>query len=164
MHSQSTCRRFFAKVNPNGPTAHAHLGSCHVWTGGIQFRRSGAGYGKVQVGGHTRSAHRVAWEIAYGPIPAGLFVLHHCDTPSCVRAAGHLFLGTHQENMDDMVRKGSVRRRGERNGRARLTAVQVATIRMRYARGGIRQHDLAAEYGVSATNVSEIIRNKTWVE
>jgi hypothetical protein len=49
-------------------------------------------------------AHRIAWELTNGPIPAGLFVCHHCDTPGCVRP-DHLFLGTAQENMQDASRK-----------------------------------------------------------
>ncbi len=50
-------------------------------------------------------AHRAAWELANSPVPAGLGVLHRCDRPECCRPS-HLFLGTHQDNMDDMVRKG----------------------------------------------------------
>jgi hypothetical protein len=50
-------------------------------------------------------AHRAAWVEAHGDIPEGMFVLHQCDNRACVNVA-HLFLGTHQDNMDDRESKG----------------------------------------------------------
>lgn len=55
-------------------------------------------------GNSTRRAHRIAWLMTHGAIPEGLSVLHHCDNALCVRP-DHLFLGTQQENVFDMVRK-----------------------------------------------------------
>jgi len=49
--------------------------------------------------------HRLAWELANGPIPDGLSVLHHCDNPPCCNVE-HLFLGTQTDNHADMVAKG----------------------------------------------------------
>lgn len=63
------------------------------------------GYGAVSWRGVLRRAHRVAWEIANGPIAKGLLVCHHCDNPKCVRPE-HLFLGTIQDNTHDMIQKG----------------------------------------------------------
>jgi hypothetical protein len=45
------------------------------------------------------------WEETRGPIPDGLHVLHRCDIPACVNI-DHLFLGTHSDNMQDIVAKG----------------------------------------------------------
>ena len=121
-HAISRCvplsDRFWAKVNPNGPVPphQPHLGPCWLWTA----NRNSVGYGMIAPGYGGRSsilAHRASWELANGPVPAGLFVCHHCDTPLCVNPA-HLFLGTDQENKDDMVRKGRSPK-GERSG-ARL--------------------------------------------
>jgi hypothetical protein len=83
----------------------------------------------------------------------------------CVRP-DHLFLGTHLDNIRDMVSKGRGSRPprfvGDRHPQARLTAVDVAAIRSRAgARGAQRR--LAREFGVSETTVSAIVNGKTWV-
>jgi len=78
--------------------------SCWEWTGG----NFSWGYGAITFDGRHTTAHRVFWTIANGPIPKGLFVLHKCDNPSCVRI-DHLFLGTHTDNVRDCLRKGRYR-------------------------------------------------------
>lgn len=55
--------------------------------------------------GRRTTAHRAAWEAAHGPIPAGLFVLHHCDNRACSNLE-HLYLGTHADNMRDVRERG----------------------------------------------------------
>jgi hypothetical protein len=85
---------FFDRLRPEA--------ECLVWAGS----RDGRGYGKVYVGNDLHiKAHRYAWHIAYGGIPAGMHVLHRCDNPPCCKL-DHLFLGTHADNMADMARKG----------------------------------------------------------
>lgn len=79
-------------------------GDCWLWTGATDHN----GYGKVDYRTplrRTLGAHRISWMLRYGDIPNGLKVLHKCDNPKCVNP-DHLFLGTHQDNMDDMVAKG----------------------------------------------------------
>ena len=63
------------------------------------------GYGRFRVGNRMPAAHRVAYELWVGTIPAGLYVLHHCDNPPCCNPE-HLFAGTQQDNVDDMFAKG----------------------------------------------------------
>jgi len=75
--------------------------TCWTWTGA----RNRKGYGEIGAKGRVQKAHRIAWELTYGPIPEGLDVLHHCDNPPCCRP-DHLFLGTDADNMADMMAKG----------------------------------------------------------
>jgi len=103
-------------------------------------------------------AHREAWIRQNGPIPSGLFVLHRCDNRICVNV-DHLFLGTHTDNMRDMVAKG--RRydtHGERATRAKLKAEDIPVIRARYA-DGERLVDIAPEYDVHPSNISRALRS-----
>ena len=71
------------------------------------------GYGRIWFNGKSTGTHRVAWELANGPIPDGLHVLHHCDNPPCCETEpsdaypeGHLFLGTEADNQADKAAKG----------------------------------------------------------
>lgn len=133
---------------------HGPRGDCHVFTG-----TKPTGYGTISVDGEMRLAHRVAWELAYGAIPPGLWVLHRCDHPPCVRV-DHLFLGTRADNTADMVAKGrgrGGRQLGEANPAAKLTREQVDEIR----RGGVGRH-LAERFGVSESTVSMIRSGKRW--
>lgn len=74
---------------------------CWLWTGFC----TPTGYGKTSVERRPAYAHRVSWELRYGPIPRGLYVCHSCDNPSCVRP-DHLFVATQRENLRDMSLKG----------------------------------------------------------
>jgi len=135
------------------------VGDCREWAGA----RNHNGYGRVQIGRRRLLAHRAAWEIAQGPIPAGLHVLHHCDNPPCVKPA-HLWLGTDADNVHDMDAKG--RRvvkttRGEQHPAALLTEAAVRVIRDRLREG--RSHvSLGVEYGVDRSTITRLARGQTW--
>jgi hypothetical protein len=96
--------RFWAKV--------AKGDGCWLWTASV-FEN---GYGLFHCDERNVKAHRFAYELCVGPIPEGLEVRHRCDVPRCVNP-DHLEVGTHAENMADMVRRGRVAR-GARNGRS----------------------------------------------
>jgi len=97
--------RFWAKV--------AKSDGCWLWTGA----RASNGYGSFRFADRpcATAAHRAAWELACGPIPHGMHVLHRCDNPPCVNPA-HLFLGTHLENVRDREAKGRGNHDRQRNG------------------------------------------------
>lgn len=104
--------------------------------------------------GRQQRAHRVAWIDHHDrPIPKGGYILHHCDVRACVNPE-HLYLGTHQDNMDDMNGRGRGNKpRGEANGNARLTTKQVDAIRNA---SGITYEQIAALAGCSQGTVSNI--------
>ena len=129
---------------------------CWLWTAHVNWR----GYGGIQNNGRNFKAHRVSWELHNGPIPLGSQVLHRCDVPSCVNP-GHLFLGSHQDNMDDKVAKGRQSYKlplGEAHGRAKLNAEQVLGIRS--ASGPLRV--IAARFGVGLAQIGKIRSGKAW--
>jgi len=73
---------------------------CWIWMGSTS-----KGYGGIKIKGKMKKVHRVLWELTNGPIPKGMFVLHKCDITECANP-DHLFLGTHTDNMRDMIQKG----------------------------------------------------------
>lgn len=146
--------RFWAKVNKNGPNG------CWLWTGVIS-----RGYGRFNYQKRMQPSARVAWELTNGPIPEGLLVCHDCpgrDNPMCVNPS-HMFLGTPKDNTQDMLKKGrNSNAKGEAQGHAVLTDIQVLEIRELYALGGVTQAQLAAKFGVKPITIHPIVTGRTW--
>ena len=141
--------RFWEKVDKTG--------SCWVW----KACRHDAGYGYFSVSrSRARTTHRISWELAFGPIPDGMDVLHKCNVKVCVNP-DHLYLGTDLENSRDAVADGLILF-GENSHRAKLTAEQVRTIRTRYNTENISQEALGREFGISQTAVGKITRRSRW--
>ena len=112
--------RFWSKVNIKD------LLDCWEWTA----TKTPNGYGQFTVDRKKIQTHRLAWEFTYGKIPEGLCVLHKCDNKACVNPA-HLFIGTHNDNMQDMIKKNrQSHNTGQLNGNNKLTQNQVLEIRL----------------------------------
>jgi hypothetical protein len=143
--------RFWSKVDRSKPEG------CWLWTAS----RSSFGYGTFGVArGKYKLSHRVSWELANGTIPTGLFVCHRCDTAPCVNPA-HLFLGTHQDNMTDKMRKGRHRVRiGSESVSSKLTEADVVAIRA--SAHCVQITEISRLYGVNRSTIQRIIDRVTW--
>jgi len=87
-------------------TNYIVVGDCHIWVGNFYKKRKG--YPRISRSSKSKfypQAHRASYQYHNGEIPNGLFVCHSCDIRACINPK-HLWLGTHQENMDDGVKKG----------------------------------------------------------
>lgn len=127
---------------------------CWLWTAAVNRN----GYGKVQVARKHLTAHRWSWLLHRGPIPDGLHVLHRCDVPGCVNPA-HLWLGTNQDNMDDMRRKG---RAAVLPIHREPKVTEEAVREMRRLRGKVTVVALGKRFGIHHSQVSRIQRSKYW--
>jgi hypothetical protein len=150
---------------------------CWLWTGGAVPQGYGAFYWDENE--RTCRANRAAYRLFIGDIPDGMVIMHKCDVPACVNPA-HLQAGTLKENTRDMLTKKRHRtnpRFGDDNWtrqnpekakavarlHAKITMNIAEEIRREYAKGGVKQKDLAVRYGLKQPQVSSIIRKASWV-
>lgn len=125
--------------------------SCWLWTGKLGSH----GYGQFSfVHGKTKTSSAAAFAIYKGDVPKGMLVCHTCDNRICVNPE-HLFLGTHADNMRDMVRKN-------RDGRRKLNDSQVAEIKKKLS-DGASLRSLAKEYAVTNQNIVHIKMGRSFV-
>jgi hypothetical protein len=126
--------------------------ACWLWTASCKPN----GYGQMLIHDDNgkqknRYVHRIAWEQAHGPIPAGKSVCHHCDCPPCANPA-HLFLGSQADNMADAARKERLNQK--------FTLADVAYIRQHCKYQGDSQK-LAEQFAVTARTISQIASGRT---
>jgi len=146
---KSLSQRFWEKVDRQTKD------KCWNWLGATNW-----GYG---VFGSRKNliehAHRTSWKLHFGEIPEGLLVCHKCDNRLCVNPS-HLFLGTQEDNMKDMVRKNRSAK-GENHSQAKLNRKQVKMIRELYKKQ-VSQAELAARFNIDSSHVSNIVNYKLW--
>lgn len=179
MASEIIKERFWMKVDKeNGPIC-PRRGRCWQWTASLYK----LGYGQFPVSELSETlAHRVSYVLFVGAIPDELCVLHHCDNRRCVRP-DHLFLGTHLDNMKDMITKGRQRApgpicpaRGDRNGtrthpecvsrgemlpQAKLTVEKVVKIRELFLLG-YSLAEIGREYHVVRGTIRRVVLRESW--
>lgn len=161
-HQPPMQQRYWSKVEKKGPD------ECWEWTG----YRDKNGYGRIQkTGGNGIPAHRYAYEIHHGAIPAGLIIRHSCDNPPCQNPR-HLLLGTHADNARDKVERKRTRtgdnspRRlhpekfpcGEKVRCAKLTEQEVLFIRQ----STIPKRKICKLFGVSYNLIKLIRQKRIW--
>jgi hypothetical protein len=140
---------------------------CWNWMGSLN-RGAKKQYGSIKADGKSVAAHRFSWEFYNNSkVPDGMIVMHKCDNPKCVNP-WHLELGTHAENMVDMVSKGRQAKglsfknrkpaKGSKNGLSKLTEEQAKKI----YHDTNPQREIAQRYGISQTVVHNIKSKKTW--
>lgn len=107
---------------------------------------------------HLR-AHRLAWELWFGPAPADLLALHACDTPACVNPL-HITFGTQKRNREECAERGRTAR-GERNGNRRFTEADVTRMRALSAAGQALP-EIGEAFGCDPRTVYSIVQRRTW--
>ena len=155
--------RFWSKIDVLGKD------DCWNWLGYLDKD----GYGQFSITRQTpikiygkytaKKAHRLGWELIYGPIPKKILVCHSCDNPPCCNPE-HLFLGTQLENMQDAVKKGRLKGNtaGVRNHWAKLTEEDVLEIRRLYQSGNYSCSQLEQLFNMSSASICRIYNYKTW--
>ena len=137
-----------------------HTG-CWDFTGSINKW----GYGEMHIGGRFNpshhNAHRISWIVHRGNIPKGLIVCHVCDCRSCCNPE-HLFLGTHKDNMQDMIKKGrSNFLKGDKCPWAILTEKKVLEILKMFEKG-FNAVEIGKKFNIDRRHISDIKRGRRW--
>lgn len=150
----SDIARFVSKVDVS-----SGIDGCHPYTSGHRTRNA-LDYGGFWLDGRTELAHRVAWRIAFGDIPAGQQIRHTCDFPPCCNPQ-HLLLGDARANAKDREEHGGGVRRGTDHHNAKMSETTVRRARALRLRGW-SWHRIATKLKVSRSTVSRAATGETW--
>ncbi len=138
-------RKITYEINENG---------CHVCT---SHKPNDSGYPRVMINKSMTTIYRHLFIEKHGEIDSGNVIRHKCDNTMCINV-DHLEIGTHQDNMDDMVERGRSLK-GEKNVQAILSEEDVLSIRKDKTS---TNKSLGKIYGVSHSTISAIRLRKIW--
>jgi len=128
---------------------------CHICT---SHKVNKDGYSRMKLKGKSVLIHRYIYKQNYGEIPDGMVVRHKCDVRNCITPL-HLEIGTHQDNMNDMVNRGrAASHKGESNPRAKLKESDVIDIRS----SKVSSYKICKQYGVSPSTIRMIREYRRW--
>jgi len=141
-------------------------GECWTWRGATK----GFGYGYLTTGSRkdgsrkTQTAHRVSYSVYVGPIPDGMWVLHHCDNPKCCNPK-HLYIGDRKQNVSDMMTRGRLSsQKGESNNNAKINMDTANMIRIERKENRTSYREIAYMFGLkSHKTVMQICNGELWV-
>lgn len=172
MFSEKSIIRFWKKVDKDISEIYYNGTKCWEWQKG---RISGYGCSKIE--GHVILSHRVSWILSNGDIENDLCILHRCDNRKCVNP-DHLFIGTKGDNNRDRENKGRGNHafgdrngsrkhnekmlRGNENGNAKLTELQVIEMINLYRNGETNKEKLGRMFGINGSHVGNIVNRRNW--
>lgn len=132
---------------------------CWFWTG-ILFQGTHE-YGIFNLNNKHFKAHRIIYECYNGPIQNNLMVCHKCDIPQCVNP-NHLFLGTNDDNIQDMVNKNR-QAKGSSNGMSKLDESDIIEILENIENGTYNSiSQICSIYGISESPIHDIFSRRLW--
>ena len=108
-----------------------------------------------------RGVHRLVCEVFHGPPPSKTHQAAHKDGNSLNNRASNLYWATPQENIDDRERHGRTMR-GDGHYNAKLSAKDIPVIRKLWSGGGLSQHEIAQQFGVTNFTICDVVRRKSW--
>lgn len=164
---------FWARVDRRGEDeCWPWVGALKTNTGTMKGRKDQYGYLSFRYvarcvefpHGKTKkwAAHRLSYEIHNGKIPKGKLVRHTCNMTHCVNP-NHLGLGTHKDNMRDMVESGRSLV-GAKNPRALLSKRNIHTIFKWYFTDGYTLKAISKTLEVNLATIGYILQAHTWEE
>lgn len=151
-YSQEVILRFFRSINFPGNDQE-----CWKWNAYC----NDYGYGIFNLDDKHIKAHRFIYECYNGPVPAGLFVCHKCDNPPCCNPE-HLFLGTDQDNKQDMIQKNR-QAFGTANGMSKLNDETIIEILENIRNGKYTSlQQLCTVYSIAESPIRDMFNRKLW--